>query len=126
MWHRAATHDDEQGDDERLVTAPPDPPVDDVQIGRLSLDVSASRRALDRALADLRSYPAGTSSARRAIGPLLDLWDVAAAVDRSVGRPVEQLLVTLVNRSVVSSDEIADCLDEVERVATALFLQPVG
>lgn len=126
MWHRAPANPDEREDAERLDAAPLDPPVDDVQMEPLSLDESASRQALEGALADLRSYPAGTSSAKRAIGPLLDLWDVAAAVDRSVARPVEQLLVTLVNRSVVSSDEIAECLDEVQRVADALSPQPVG
>jgi len=121
MWHPALTDHDEHDDAERLdaVTSPA-APVDEGELARLAIDASASRSALDAVVAGLRSYPAGTSSAKRAIGPLLDLWDAASAVDRSVARPVEQLLVSLVDRSVVTADEISACLDEVERVLAGL------
>jgi len=127
MWRRATTTDREDGehglfyrglDDDAAgatllgAAGPPSPdrPVEDEQ-----------RAELRAAIAELRaSHASGIFSAKRTIDPLLDLWSLASAVDRSVARPVEGLLVTLVERSVVAGSELASCLDRVEAALARL------
>ncbi|HEV2370019.1 MAG TPA: hypothetical protein VGR90_09075, partial [Acidimicrobiales bacterium] len=45
--------------------------------------------------------------AHRLIGPMLELWDLADAVDPAVATPVEALLTHLVGREHTTIDEVA-------------------
>lgn len=53
------------------------------------------------------------------VNPLLDVWEVVQKVDGAVGRPVEALLPTLLQRSLVRAEEIVPVLEETR----ALLLQ---
>jgi hypothetical protein len=64
-------------------------------------------------------HPAGLYSARRMINPLLDLWAAVAAVDPTLGRPIEALLVTLVGRNAISAEELSVCARRVESLLAA-------
>ena len=78
-------------------------------------DVEARLVGLRRGLADFRvSHTDSVQSAARAINPLLDLWALAAAVDRSLAVPIEALLTALVARTSTTSAELRACADEVE------------
>ncbi len=133
MWRRATTarcrerwktdgldvsSDDEAAEWERFVPAlEPDEAVG---------EIGESRSNLEAAIASMRGYATGSFSAKRAVGPLLDLWDLASAVDRSAARPIEALLVAVVDRAVVAADELAACLDDVEHVLDRLSHEAVG
>jgi hypothetical protein len=76
---------------------------------------------LEQALGALRaSHADGVYSSSRVINPLLDVWSLAEAVDRAPACPIERLLTTLVGRSVTTSAEIFDCIDEVQAALTRL------
>ena len=61
------------------------------------------------------AYTGAPQSAHRLINPLLDLWSIASAVDRSAAAPIEALLTLLINRSLVSSAELGASIGEVEQ-----------
>jgi len=67
-------------------------------------DMLALRCALD-GIAD--GHTAGAISASRMINPLLDLWALAAVVDRLAAIPIESLLTVLARRSITTTDELA-------------------
>ncbi|HVM64596.1 MAG TPA: hypothetical protein VMU14_07025, partial [Acidimicrobiales bacterium] len=48
------------------------------------------------------------------IDALLELWALAAAVDRTAAHPIETELVVLVARETVTAQELSSCLDLVE------------
>ena len=76
---------------------------------------------LHTALAAFRAHHAdGVYSAKRMIGPLLDVWALAAAVDRIAAHPIEAELVRLVEREVVTSWELSDCITLVEAALAPL------
>ncbi len=75
---------------------------------------TAHRDLHDAVLAFRGAHPVGVYSAKRMLDPLLDLWALAAAVDRAVARPIEAVLVTLVDRTVVTARELSACADQVE------------
>src|SRR5579871_1176252 len=80
-----------------------------------------ARKNLRTAFAAFRaSFGSGVLSAKRMIDPLLELWSLASAVDAAVARPIEALLVTLVERSVVTGAELLDCVDRAEEVLARL------
>jgi len=84
--------------------------------------VDSCRAKLQSTLTAFRaSHAGGVFSAKRTIDPLLDLWSLAAAVDSTVARPIETVLVALVQRSVITSAELCTCI---ERVETALARLP--
>ena len=88
------------------------------------VDSDGARRDLREALVALRpSREGGVISARRMIDPLLDLWSLAAAVDRTIARPIEVLLRAAVERSVITAAEVSDCVEGVEaNLALALLV----
>ncbi len=76
---------------------------------------------LRQALVTVRpSPPFAPFSAKRLIDPLLGLWSLAAAVDRTVARPIETLLVATVERSVITAAELSACIDRVETALARL------
>ncbi|HVM63559.1 MAG TPA: hypothetical protein VMU14_01770 [Acidimicrobiales bacterium] len=76
---------------------------------------------LDDALAAFRhEHPSGVYSARRTIDALLDVWALAAAVDRTAAHPIEAELVALVERETVTARELADCIGLVETALAPL------
>jgi hypothetical protein len=62
----------------------------------------------------------GVYSAPRTIDPLLELWALASRVDATVARPIEVMLVALVQRSVVTAGELSALADRVEWVLAVL------
>lgn len=62
----------------------------------------------------------GVTSASRVISPLLEIWELANALDRSVAEPVEALLTALVTRELTTDKELAGVMGEV-RAALAAF-----
>jgi hypothetical protein len=66
------------------------------------------------------AHPDGRYSAKRTIDPLLEVWAVVSAVDRSAARPIEVMLQGLVHRSLVTASELWACADEVEAVLDTL------
>jgi hypothetical protein len=83
-------------------------------IGHLQLELHEALAAFRLAHAD------GVYSAARTTDPLLDLWNLASAIDRTAARPIEVVLRALVDRSVVTADELATCADEVEALLARL------
>ncbi|HZD66403.1 MAG TPA: hypothetical protein VE152_09915 [Acidimicrobiales bacterium] len=59
-------------------------------------------------------------SASRVINPLLDLWQVASAMDPSVAAPVETLLTALVQRELTTPGELQEFMDQMRAAAIAL------
>ena len=83
--------------------------------------VDACRAKLQPTLVAFRaSHPSGVFSAKRTIDPLLDLWSLAVAVDSTVARPIETVLVALAERPVVTSTELSTCTDRVEAALAQL------
>ena len=82
-----------------------------------SRETSAS--ALRQTLGTLRSFVRD----ERVVGAthvrdwLLDLWSVAHDVDPAVAVPAESMLTRLVDRDLVSADEILEMCDRTEQVA---------
>jgi hypothetical protein len=104
---------------------PPAPPSfrsDRIAVpGSAGADIEERLVGLRRGLDDFRiSHTDSVLSAGRAINPLLDLWGLAAAVDRSVAAPIEALLTVLVSRTSTTSAELGACADEVEASLTRL------
>jgi hypothetical protein len=89
--------------------------------GVVSPDLGGARSELLHALMEFRwSHLAGPYSAAAEVSSLLDLWGLASAVDGAVARPIERMLTALVQRTLVTSDELARCLDEVRWALTDL------
>ena len=126
MWHRTSAQDRQPVDDDVHGAVL----VDDllaglgaVHPGQGSDDAPTAdcRSKLQSALAAFRSsHASGVYSAKRTIDPLLDVWALAAAVDRNVARPIEAELVTLAYREIVTSHELAACMDGVEAALAPL------
>ena len=66
------------------------------------------------------AHPVGIYSTKRMIDPLLDLWAMAAVVDRTAAHLIEMELVSLVEREVVTSRELRDCTLLVEAALAPL------
>jgi hypothetical protein len=127
MWRRAATKDRERGEDDGyegagVVENRASVTVAVASPGAAAPGVMEDRRGdLHKALVAFRAaHPDGVYSAKRTIDPLLDVWALALAVDRTAARPVESVLHALVERSVVTAGELSACVDRVE-VALALL-----
>ncbi len=54
----------------------------------------------------------GVYSAKRTIDPLLSVWALASSFGRAAARPVEAVLRTLVDLSIVTAEELSACADE--------------
>ena len=120
-WHRAPTEDpaSDAGTSPSvgldLMSAPPESPSATAPIAQPFTDVATGRGDLDDALAAFRDdHPPGVYSARRTIDALLDVWALAAAVDRTAAHPIEAELVALVERETVTARELSDCIALVE------------
>ena len=129
MWHRGPPPEPKHHDGDPPVVAtglidehgPPSQLPHACWSGQDSTDDTEGRRELRQSLNALRaSCQGGVFSSRRVIDPLLDLWSLAAAVDRTAARPIEPLLTATVQRSVISSDELVACIDRVETILTVL------
>jgi hypothetical protein len=95
--------------------APSGPP----SAGHANPDESGARSELLRALLEFRwEHLAGPYPAAAEITPLLDLWDLAAAVDRGAARPIERMLTALLRQTLVTSAELARCLEQVRWALT--------
>jgi hypothetical protein len=66
------------------------------------------------------AHPDGRYSAKRTIDPLLEVWAVVSAVDRSAARPIEVMLQGLVHRPLVTASKLWACADDVEAVLDTL------
>ena len=118
-WRRAATQDSDHNQRGYLQAdvvgrdGPSAPSVDPSPTAPTG--VGDRLRKVQEALVALRAaHPSGVFSAARTVDSLLDVWSLAAAVDRSAARPIEALLVALVDRDVVTAEELAVCADDVE------------
>jgi len=129
MWHRGAGPEPKHRNDDQPRTTPgliddhgpPSQLPHACWSGQDATDDTEGRRELRQSLNALRaSCQGGVFSSRRVIDPLLDLWSLAAAVDRTAARPIEPLLTATVQRSVISSDELVACIDRVETILTVL------
>jgi len=129
MWRRVATRDDDLAD--RPFSAGPEERTRATTVlGTPAPDVGLVQpecSKLQSAIVDFRaSHGTGVFSAKRTIDPLLDLWSLASAVDRSVARPIEVVLVSLVERSIVTGEELASCIGQVEEAVARLASSPDG
>jgi hypothetical protein len=86
----------------------------------IACDDTADRQAcLQQSLDEFRSaHTDSVQSATRVISPLLDLWSLAAAVDRRAAAPIERLLTALVVRTATTGTELLACIDEIDAVLT--------
>jgi len=86
-------------------------------------DAEAARGRLLEGMEMLDSTLAGWKTvvpSRRVVRPVLELWEMADAIDSSAAAPLERLLSHLTGRRHTTTDEVAATLAEV-RLALAEF-----
>jgi hypothetical protein len=127
MWHRSPTPKVARSGSGGVVVWPddesawPDTTADIVAAGLPIQSLPTTYRDLREGLVALPRRPSGRGVLNQAHDrPALDAWALAVAVDCRAARPIEAVLVTLVDRTVITAGELAVCMDEVEAVVARL------
>ncbi|MGH9066742.1 MAG: hypothetical protein ACRD0J_04515 [Acidimicrobiales bacterium] len=79
----------------------------------------------ERSAAFRAAHGEGVFSASRTINPLLEVWELANAVDHSVAEPIEGLLTAMVGRELTTAKELLAAMDELDTKVSALS-EPAG
>lgn len=82
--------------------------------------MQATAQRLEETIDTFLNEHQGVTSASRAISPLLEIWELANALDHSVAEPVEALLTALVARDLTTDKELSGVMDQV-RAALVTF-----
>lgn len=62
----------------------------------------------------------GVISVSRLINPLLGIWGLANDLDHSIAVPIEQLLTAFTCRTITTSQEVGETMDEVRKALALL------
>lgn len=81
--------------------------------------MEATAQRLEETIDTFLGEHQGVTSASRAISPLLEIWELANALDRSVAEPVEALLTALVTRELTTDKELSGVMDQVRGALVA-------